>query len=676
MLSILYLLIYLLAGCFCIRCLLPQKQVIVRVYLGLALGVLLMMWLPALIAFVDAFSVRGHLLALIPLAAICAGCFFVRDRHAAFSWSGQDKTAGILLLCIALPLTIVCAYILHTHVLLEGENGLYTGQATYGDLNLHLSIITSLRDAKFPADYAIFPGERLSYPFLTDSLSTSFMLFGMSLRMAVLVPSVLLLILVFSGYILLCLRLCATKKGAVLATLFFFINGGLGFFYLFDMQGVSLGTSGSNELQTSVGLLERIRDVLEGWYQTPANHAEYTTYNLRWSNVIADMLIPQRTTMGGWAMLLPCLYLVCDLGLSQIRGRAEQASELPASPSIRQILLLGIMAGALTMVHTHSQLALATLSAGFMLYIFCTSKKGCKMKAMIPWLIYGAVAACLALPQLLCWTLGQASGDSFIRIQFNWVNNSGGNGLRDGYLWFYIKNIGLPFVLLILALFEKNPRFRLLCSGGFLLFALAEFVLFQPNEYDNNKLFYVWYMICAPVAADYAVAVFDRLKGLKARPLLSAACCILFFLTGALSIARECVSRYRLFSDTEVQAAEYIEENTDEHAVFMTYTQHINPVSSLAGRTIVCGPSLWLYWHGFDITSRTIEIMEFYSDPSAHLDTLEKYGVSYIMISSYERAELTIDYEAFEQLFDLVFESDWGDVQIYAVRSADGQAIY
>ena len=48
----------------------------------------------------------------------------------------------------------------------------------------------------------------------------------------------------------------------------------------------------------------------------------------------------------------------------------------------------------------------------------------------------------------------------FLKLQFNWVNNPGGNGMRDLYLWFYIKNIGLPFIALILALRRRDtgPR--------------------------------------------------------------------------------------------------------------------------------------------------------------------------------------------------------------------------
>ena len=51
MLSLLYLLVYLFAGCVIIRALLPAQRPQVRVWLGLSLGLLLLMWLPALLAF-------------------------------------------------------------------------------------------------------------------------------------------------------------------------------------------------------------------------------------------------------------------------------------------------------------------------------------------------------------------------------------------------------------------------------------------------------------------------------------------------------------------------------------------------------------------------------------------------------------------------------------------------
>ena len=48
MLGILYLLFFLAGGVFLTRMLLPRRKPVLRVYLGLSLGLFLMMWLPVL----------------------------------------------------------------------------------------------------------------------------------------------------------------------------------------------------------------------------------------------------------------------------------------------------------------------------------------------------------------------------------------------------------------------------------------------------------------------------------------------------------------------------------------------------------------------------------------------------------------------------------------------------
>ena len=88
-----------------------------------------------------------------------------------------------------------------------------------------------------------------------------------------------------------------------------------------------------------------------------------------------------------------------------------------------------------------------------------------------------------------------------MRFQFNWVNNPGGNGMRDFYIWFYVKNIGIPFLMLLLALIEKDPKQRRIFSGMVLTVLAAELIRFQPNEYDNNKLLYpAWMLGCMIVS--------------------------------------------------------------------------------------------------------------------------------------------------------------------------------
>lgn len=654
MLSLLYLLVYLFAGCVIIRALLPAQRPQVRVWLGLSLGLLLLMWLPALLAFAVRFSLLGHMLALIPLAGITVAVWVTRDKTPARALDDKDRQLLILMACVAVPLTLLGGYLQYTHCLREVNGTLHVGQSTYGDLPLHLGIITSLRDAAFPPEYSILPGERLSYPFLMDSLSTSFMIFGLPLRWAVIIPGTLMMGLVFSGYMILADRMASGRRAVVIATLFVFINGGLGFLYSLDTLGVSNGGS-VNSLQSGTWL-ERLNTILRGWYQTPANHAEQSYYNLRWSNIIVDMLVPQRTFLGGWCMLLPCIYLLYDAA-----ARKEQRFPL------RQMVLLGVMAGGLPLLHTHSFLALGLLSAGWMVYDLCHRGK------LWPWLLYGGLACILATPQLFGFTFRHTNGNSsFVYFQFNWVNNSGGNGLRDGYLFFYIKNIGIPVILLILSLFEKNPRRRFIAAGAFTIFAVAELIIFQPNEYDNNKLFYVWWALCAVLAAEYAVEIFDRLRGLRGRYVLAVMTAIACLATGTLSIARECVSDYQMYAASDVEAAQYVEENTDRDSTFICWTQHINPVSALAGRRIVCGPGLWLTFHGYDLSTREMDISAFYADPAGNESVLQKYDVDYILLGDYERYELHASQATLDALYPLVFESSDGRIRIYQVTESHG----
>ena len=663
-----YLLVFLLSGLWIIRCLLPRQTVLVRIWLGCCLGILLMMWLPFLTGLALRFTLTAHLVALLPLLALDTGCYFLRSRQPVRRWEDSDKKSALLLLCVALPQTATGGYLEWTHNLRPAADGsLHVGQSTYGDLNLHLSIITSLRNAALPADYSIFPGETLSYPFLMDSFSTSFMLLGASLRLAVLFPSILMMALTFSGYVLLAVRILRRRGVAALAALLFFLNGGLGFLYIFDLQGVSLGSDSANQLQMGTGFLSRLQNVLEGWYQAPTNHREFTTYNLRWSNVICDMLVPQRTILGGWCQLLPCMYLLYDA----LCGKND-APCLPGCDrryDLRQTALLGVWSDGLVLLHTHSYLALGLMSAGFMAYDLFHAR-GQRKACLLRYLLYGGLSVALALPQLLRWTFSQTAGsDHFLSFHFNWVNNSYSQGMRDFYLWFYVKNVGLPFLFLLLSLLEKNPKRRFLAAGAFTVFLAAELIQFQPNEYDNNKLFYVWYMLGAMLAADYMAALFRKLQGFRSRYALAGLTLVFCFASAGLTVAREWVSDYQLFSAQDVDCAAYVEENTPEHAVFMSYTQHINPVSALAGRTTVCGPDLWLYYHGFSTDARHSDIAAFYADPVGRKDILEKYGVSYVYLSSYERANLNVDTAALDANYPCVYESAYGDIRIYQVTA-------
>lgn len=655
-----YSLCFQLLGILGIRWLMPRRRPLDRLWLGMSLGLLEEMWLPALFAFFLSFQILAHLLALASGIGLTAVFWAGRDRRPARKWDEEETSLAYRMAWLVLPLTILGGFLQYTHVLRVDETGAWNvGQSTYGDLPMHLSFITGLVGKRFPPDYPFYPGNRLTYPFLSDSLSSTFYLMGCSLQVAVILPGTFMMLLCFMGVMILARQMTAGKKTILLATALFFLNGGLGFLYDFDQAA---GFSPSGELT----VLERIRFIMEGFYKTPTNQPEPN--NLRWSNVICDLMIPQRTLLGGWATGIPCFYLLETIFRPDGRDGKEQ---------LRGTILLGAWAGLLPMIHTHTFLAIALSSAGVMGYdlIHGDAEHGrTRMQILLSYLFYGAIAAVIALPQLIEFTFAQTfqTGEghhSFLTFQFNWVNNPSGRGMRDFYLWFYVKNIGLPFLMLVLAAFEKDSRQRRLFSGMILIVLAAELIRFQPNEYDNNKLFYLAWMIGCMIVSNWAASVWRMLKRLRSKAVIAAGFALVTFLSAALTIARECVSDYQAFSPEAVEAGEYVRDHTPEDAVFLTGTQHLNPVSSIAGRTTVCGPDLWLYWHGFDTTERKEDLQNFFENPKGFSDVLEKYSVEYVYVSSYERSSYLLDENALAGMCETVFSN--GEASVYRVLKTE-----
>ena len=671
--SLCYTLMYLGFGVLSVRFLLPRHRPLNRIWLGLSLGVLEEMWLPAIFAFFFGFNALAHTAAAGLLLLITLGCRAARDRRDPAPWDDKEKAMLRQVLIVVIPLTILSAYLQYTHTMRADAAGNWrVGQSTYGDLPMHMSFVTGLAGKQFPPEYPFFPGARLSYPFLTDSFSTTFYLLGSSIQASLIVPGVLMMTLCYLGVLVLGREMTAGGKAVILAALLFFLNGGLGFLYDFDLAGGGWEAQEGASWLTRVGqtiagyfrtVSDRIGNILTGYYKTPTNQPDPN--NLRWSNVICDMMIPQRTLLGGWCTVIPCFYLLNAV----FRPRARDEEN-----GWRGLILLAVWGGALPLIHTHSFLALGLASLGCMAYDLIHGDPRAMMfrrsrrKILLPYLVYGGIAAALAAPQLLAFTFRQTfsgTGVSFLQFQFNWVNNPSGRGMRDLYLWFYIKNIGLPFLALIAALIDKKPRNRRLFAMALPIILAAEFIRFQPNEYDNNKLLYLAWLPCCMIIADWCGDVWKKMKGMRSRYALAVLAAVVTFLSAGLTVWRECVSDYVAFSRESVEAGEFVRDRTEEDAVFVTGTQHLNPVLSIAGREIVCGPDLWLYWHGFNTQERQTELKLFYEDPEAYPEIPQKYGAGYIYVSSYERGSYDVDEEALDRNYLKVFEN--GEATIWKI---------
>lgn len=151
---------------------------------------------------------------------------------------------------------------------------------------------------------------------------------------------------------------------------------------------------------------------------------------------------------------------------------------------------------------------------------------------------------------------------------------------------------------------------------------------------------------------------------MTARRLALYILCLSLFLSGVMTILRETKSRYQVFTKAQIASAAFVEDSTEPDSVFLTdYSWHLNPISVLTGRNIVCGPGLYLYYHGIDTTQRQQDVTSMLENPSESAALFDKYQVSYVYLGTSERANYEIDDAYFSEHAELIYDMD--AIQIY-----------
>lgn len=615
-LSLVYMGIFLAAGAGLARRFVPHSDLQERVVFASAFATALLAGLPALAALVFDFTLPAALTAL----AAAAGLAVWGWLPAAGTAMGGKAERGFWL-CI-LPALCLTFWLLFTHTLSLKDGAYWCGQSTYGDLPMHLALIQALaQQGDFPPGFSLLAGQTVAgYHYLGESVSSVFLLLGAGLKFACLLPQFTALPAVFGGVWLLARRLLKSAGAASLGFWLFFMGSGFGFVYF-------LGGEKGNFTR-----------IFTAFYETPTN---YVQENIRWVNPIVDMLVPQRATLFGWALLFPALALLAAFALE---GRRELWPGL------------ALLAAPLPLTQTHAALALVLICGVLFFRQLLTDRS---RAALAPWLVFAAVCAVFWLPQMLGEILpGVQGGERFLRLSCNWANEG------DNYFWFYIKNIGVVYLLLIPAFIAADKALRWFYGGGLVILLLSEFVVFQPNNYDNNKLLFVWHLLGCVLVAGLLCRLVKKLPQKAVGAALAGVLVFLATFGSVLTVGRELVSEYQQFSADAIAAADWAKEETDPHALFLTGTQHINAVASLAGRTVLCGSPSYLYYHGLDYADQQAAAKAMYETPSA--DLLEEWGVDYVVFSGFERSEFAADEEWYQQNCTLAFSH--GDYAIYQVE--------
>jgi hypothetical protein len=600
----------------------------VRFWAGSLLGLLGLMWMPVPFAFWFGFSYLSHFCGAAVMLCLAflvshACPFQPGDTSRAFktNWPLAAAAAGI-------GGFIILYMFLRTFVPQGG--GYCAGLPNFGDMPFHLGIISGIAEQKvFPPEYSIFSGVRMAYPFLVDSLSSSLVLFGMPLRWAFLVPNFLLAGLVVVGFMILAREAVQRTASVVLSAVLFFFNGGFGFVYF--LEG----------FKKDPEVLARL--VKSSYYSTPTWLWEH---NIFLGQAIGTCLVNQRTTLAGWAMLFFILWML-------YRGITRRERRL--------FLAAGIVAGLLPMVHSVSFLILAVIACVWFVVYFFTAED--RRSYVAGWAAFLVPAVLLSLPQFWVWIVphqAYAAG-KFMRFHFNWANE------QDPWLWFWIKNAGLLFLLAWPALLSAGRKKLLFYLPAVAVFLFGDLVVLSQIGFDNNKVFYPWYVFTAILVADFLVEVYGRMKGLRGRGVFLGG--VIFFCTfsTALTFVHDLAPGqcHEIFSAAQVRAAEFIKNNTPSDALFISADFTGNPVTGLAGRSILSGYYGWMLSFGLDYKEREKDIMSMYTQPQMFSGLQKKYGIDYVYFSGWERLNYKADPGHFDAHYPRIYSQD--DISIYAV---------
>ncbi len=660
MLGFLVFIIYIVLGVMMAAFLIPDKRPLVRLWAGGVIGIVALMWSNIPFSFLFGFSIASHLCGLLLTLLITFALYLYRCRKDRVTliptrkWAsklfgsfsgGFGRDDGRLMLLI-LPFMIFGTICILNHSFYDVNGAYYTGQCTYGDMNFHLGIITSLKEqGTFPPEYSICPGNQLDYYFLCDSVSSSLYLFGMGLRAAYVLPMLFGFLLVFMGF-------WFTAEAAVLksfskasiAFLLFFLNGGFGTFYFLD------------NLRKDPG---NFTQIFTEYYHTPTNfvNSQGGTTNICWTNTVVDMMLPQRATLFGWMVLFLAIYLLYN---SVFEGK-DNAKE-------RHFIAAGVIAGLLPMIQTYSYFTIGLVAIAWLVYSCIRDKF--RWSIIRSWLCFGIPALALSIPQLKIWIFGAVGGESFISIAFNAYNES------DNWLWFWVKNVGIVFILLIPAFISASKKLKLMYSAGLLIFVVTEFVKFQTFAYDNNKLYLMWYAFSVIIVADLLVNCYRKLEGIRGRSVIAVILLIIATNAAVLTMGREMYSGFRpqsycLYDAKSVKAAEYVENNTPADSLFICQNNHNNVIACLTGRNIFVGAGTFLYSHDVGYRERENALKEIFTDPATFESYKEEFGFDYAYISNDERSNYNKDGNFIESYLDenyeLVYNSD--GIKIFDLNS-------
>jgi hypothetical protein len=511
----------------------------------------------------------------------------------------------------------------------EGPDGLRIGSAyVWADWALHYIVasVAAYRPIScWFTNHPVYLNQMFDYPFVVDFISGLLQRFGTSLGNSFLIPSIIGSLLFVSVIYLFNWGQSKSSYISFTALTLLLLNGGLGFF-----------------------------EIIQEWGRTPhfwqsfpqRLYSQWTDKGYFFGNMTLTEFLPQRAFLLG----LPIALIIINSLL-----------KLPARPSRNvkaTIAGLGLLAGSLLFIHPHSYLVIVMFS------VFLTLMRPRSYRS---WIVYAVGAF---LPSLIWWTSFHQHGASsgFFTWTPGWMASEPQSG-NLGFFKFWFLNWGLFLPVAIWGSLRYRMYRNPVVLFGFILFAICNFVQFQPWSWDNTKLFtYSYLFLALPVAQSiYHLCVDSKWYSKICGTILFLS----LILTGAvdiIGILKKANPGYLMYSSSEMALASAVRSKTNACDVILTATDHHHWLPALTGRQILMGYAGWVASYGMDYSAREKDIRTIYSGTNQSLELLRHYTVQYVLIGPKERMEFTPNQSFFDTdpHFELILTQD--NDRLYRVK--------
>jgi hypothetical protein len=478
-------------------------------------------------------------------------------------------------------------------------DGVSSGGSNWSDLGVHLSIAQTLNaGANFPPEVPYFAGVPLSYHWFADfhaailaSAADLFSVPAMVFQSTVLAAALVLLVASLARRLV---RGRDARRVALLAAAIAVFGGGLG--YVRFIGDMSTGDLSPLEL---IARNSYDNQWLTGWPY------------FRIPSVMGTGLLAHRATTAGLPMLVGAVLLLVT-GLPTARERLAGWRDRPA-----MIAAAGILGALLAPFHffffpVFPVLALAWVIAARRLFDGPAPRNAVLLLA--PYV--------LALPFVVTPAL-QAGGSGALQAVSVWPSAPREDGLA-AVLFFYVTNLGVPFMLALAALVSPRVPHRGFVAAWIIgLFMVPNVIQLSVIDFDMNKYFQAMWIAVGLLAAWLV----------RRWPLPGIAVVLLIGLPSPLLVAAwTATSNLQVLSTSELAAAQWVSSHTPPEAVFVT-DGWVNSLTDAGGRRRLTTFGPYIANLGYPPDERIADVAEIYcgGDPERSADLMRRYGATYVV---------------------------------------------